>query len=87
MIETLNQIIEDGVQKKILHNFTSPNSEIPNSHIIIDNHQMINFGSCSYLGLEKHNKTVAKYKGVVVIFLQLIFSRLNVENLVVFSGF
>ena len=55
MIETLNQIIEDGAQRKLVHNFTSSNSEIPNSHIIIDNHKMINFGSCSYLGLEKHS--------------------------------
>ena len=55
MIETLNQIMDDGAQRKIFHNFTSSNSEIPNSHIIIDNHQMTNFGSCSYLGLEKHN--------------------------------
>ena len=55
MIETLNQIIEDGASRKLVHNFTSSSSNIPNSHIIIDNHQMINFGSCSYLGLEKHS--------------------------------
>lgn len=58
MIETLNQIIEDGAQRKLVHNFTSSNSEIPNSHIIIDNHKMINFGSCSYLGLEKHSALI-----------------------------
>ena len=54
MIETLNQIIEDGAKRKLVHNFTSSNSKIPDSHIIIDNQKMINFGSCSYLGLEKH---------------------------------
>lgn len=54
MIETLNQIIEEGTRRKLVHNFTSPNSRIPDSHIVIDNHKMVNFGSCSYLGLEKH---------------------------------
>ena len=55
MIETLNQIIEEGTRRKLVHNFTSPNSRIPDSHIVIDNHKMLNFGSCSYLGLEKHS--------------------------------
>ena len=32
------------------------------NHIYIDNHPMINFGSCSYLGLEKHEQLK---KGVV----------------------
>ena len=55
MVETLNQIIEDGVKRKLVHNFTSPEFNIPDSFIVIDNHQMVNFGSCSYLGLEKHD--------------------------------
>ena len=32
MIETLNQIIEDGARRKLVHNFTSSNSEIPNTN-------------------------------------------------------
>ena len=55
VIETLNQIIEEGTRRKLVHNFTSSNSTIPDSHIVIDNHKMLNFGSCSYLGLEKHS--------------------------------
>ncbi|MDC3388312.1 aminotransferase class I/II-fold pyridoxal phosphate-dependent enzyme [Flavobacteriaceae bacterium] len=56
MIETLNQMIEDGLQRKLVHNFTSSELNIPDTHIYIDNHPMINFGSCSYLGLEKHEQ-------------------------------
>ena len=56
MIETLNQMIEDGLQRKLVHNFTSSELNIPDSHIYIDNHPMINFGSCSYLELEKHEQ-------------------------------
>jgi 7-keto-8-aminopelargonate synthetase-like enzyme/predicted N-acyltransferase len=54
MIETLNQIIEDGFRRKLVHNFSSSNEALPNSSIVIDDHEMINFGSCSYLGLEKN---------------------------------
>ena len=50
-----------------------------------DIHRANSYGGLPSL-LDRY-KTVAKYKVVVVIFLQLIFSRLNVENLVVFSGF
>lgn len=53
MIETLNQIIEDGIRKKLVHNFTDNNNEIADNQISIDNATMLNFGSCSYLGLEK----------------------------------
>jgi 7-keto-8-aminopelargonate synthetase-like enzyme len=56
MIGTLNQIIEDGLQRKLVHNFTSSGHQIPNSSVVIDDHEMINFGSCSYLGLERHPK-------------------------------
>ncbi len=54
MIETLNQIIEDGFQKGLVHNFTSPKPNKENSTVIIEENEMVNFGSCSYLGLEKH---------------------------------
>ena len=56
MIDTLNQIIEDGFQRKLVHNFTSADTTIPDSSVVIEEHEMINFGSCSYLGLEKHPK-------------------------------
>jgi 7-keto-8-aminopelargonate synthetase-like enzyme len=54
MIDTLNQIIEDGFRRKLVHNFSTSNPTLPNSSIVIDDHEMINFGSCSYLGLEKN---------------------------------
>ena len=62
MIETLNQIIEDGFQRKLVHNFTATQIEVPNSSVVVETTEMVNFGSCSYLGLEKHEDLK---KGVV----------------------
>ncbi len=62
MIDTLNQIIEDGYQRKLVHNFTTTDVQIPNSSIVVGAYEMVNFGSCSYLGLEKHE---ALQNGVV----------------------
>lgn len=53
MIDTLNLIINDGLKKGLLHNFTE-DSELNGSEITIHNQQLTNFGSCSYLGLEYH---------------------------------
>ncbi|MFK7799377.1 MAG: aminotransferase class I/II-fold pyridoxal phosphate-dependent enzyme, partial [Aureispira sp.] len=55
MIDTLNQIIEYGIERNLLQNFTSTAHNVPNSSVVIEGHEMLNFGSCSYLGLEKHN--------------------------------
>ncbi|MEM6737078.1 MAG: aminotransferase class I/II-fold pyridoxal phosphate-dependent enzyme [Bacteroidota bacterium] len=55
MIDTLNQIVEDGLKRKLVHNYSSIDFEPPNSLIVVDDHEMVNFGSCSYLGLEKHS--------------------------------
>ncbi|MEM6685615.1 MAG: aminotransferase class I/II-fold pyridoxal phosphate-dependent enzyme [Bacteroidota bacterium] len=62
MIDTLNQIIEDGFRRKLVHNFTTPDPALPDSSIVIDDNEMIHFGSCSYLGLEKNE---ALQNGVV----------------------
>ncbi|MEM9920208.1 MAG: bifunctional aminotransferase class I/II-fold pyridoxal phosphate-dependent enzyme/GNAT family N-acetyltransferase [Bacteroidota bacterium] len=53
MIDMLNQIVEDGYRRKLVHNFTCTESPVPNSSIVVEDNEMVNFGSCSYLGLEK----------------------------------
>ena len=53
MLEKLNSLIQVGVNNGILQNFT--NDELINSSQITVNESLfINFGSCSYLGLEFH---------------------------------
>jgi 7-keto-8-aminopelargonate synthetase-like enzyme len=49
--ETVDQIVSDGVQKGILHLYTEDDRLSGNS-ILLKGKPVINFGSCSYLGLE-----------------------------------
>jgi 7-keto-8-aminopelargonate synthetase-like enzyme/predicted N-acyltransferase len=49
--ETVDQIVTYGIEKRILHLYTS---DVPfeGTKIMINGRQVLNFGSCSYLGLE-----------------------------------
>ena len=49
--DTIDQIITHGVNKGILHLY-SENENHPDNSIILKGQRAINFGSCSYLGLE-----------------------------------
>lgn len=52
-IDTLNQIIVDGINRGLAQKSTT-DENISGVQITIDNQQLTNFGSCSYLGLEYH---------------------------------
>ncbi|MEM9824464.1 MAG: aminotransferase class I/II-fold pyridoxal phosphate-dependent enzyme, partial [Bacteroidota bacterium] len=54
MNDVLNQIVEDGHERKLLHNFGYTGTDITHGSIRIDDREMINFGSCSYLNLENN---------------------------------
>ncbi len=49
--ETVDQIVSDGVQKGILHLYTE-DLQLSGNHILLKGKKVVNFGSCSYLGLE-----------------------------------
>ncbi|HEX7905440.1 MAG TPA: aminotransferase class I/II-fold pyridoxal phosphate-dependent enzyme [Chitinophagaceae bacterium] len=51
VIETVDQIISDGVRKGILHLYTDE-TKLNGNQIILKGKKVVNFGSCSYLGLE-----------------------------------
>lgn len=51
LIETIDQIISDGVRKGILHLYTDE-TKLNGNQIILKGKKVVNFGSCSYLGLE-----------------------------------
>lgn len=48
---TVDQIVSYGVEKGILHLYTS-NQSFNGIHILLNGKPVLNFGSCSYLGLE-----------------------------------
>jgi 7-keto-8-aminopelargonate synthetase-like enzyme len=50
-LEIVDQIVTDGVNKGILHLYTEDN-RLSNNIISLKGNSVVNFGSCSYLGLE-----------------------------------
>jgi 7-keto-8-aminopelargonate synthetase-like enzyme len=51
-IETVDQIATYGINKKIFHLYTDSNKKISSNSISLSGRDVVNFGSCSYLGLE-----------------------------------
>lgn len=49
--ETVDQIVTFGIEKGILHLYTS-NDSFKGNNIVLNEKKVLNFGSCSYLGLE-----------------------------------
>jgi 7-keto-8-aminopelargonate synthetase-like enzyme len=49
--DTVDQIVTDGVNKGILHLYNEDTTLLGNS-IVLKGNKVVNFGSCSYLGLE-----------------------------------
>ncbi|WP_215224105.1 bifunctional aminotransferase class I/II-fold pyridoxal phosphate-dependent enzyme/GNAT family N-acetyltransferase [Echinicola shivajiensis] len=61
MLEILNEIVQDGVDRGVLQKSTN-DDKLSSSNITIQNDNLINFGSCSYLGLEFHPQLVEGVK-------------------------
>jgi 7-keto-8-aminopelargonate synthetase-like enzyme len=51
-IDTLQQIAKYGISKKIFHLYTDTKKTIQSNLISLEGKEVVNFGSCSYLGLE-----------------------------------
>ena len=51
MIDLLDKVIQDGVDRGLLQKSTSDDS-LSSSELCIDGQKLVNFGSCSYMGLE-----------------------------------
>ena len=55
-LNALNQIIDDGHRRNLVHNFTQDDEFGTNADVTINGDRLVNFGSCSYLGLENEEK-------------------------------
>ncbi len=62
--ETVDQIVTYGIEKGILHLYTS-NQTFKGTSIVLNGKKVINFGSCSYLGLEFDPRIKAAAKSAI----------------------
>lgn len=64
MLDVLNQIMNDGLKKELTHQFTE-DERLDGSAVNINGDALVNFGSCSYLGLEYHSALAQGVKEAV----------------------
>ncbi|WP_448626771.1 aminotransferase class I/II-fold pyridoxal phosphate-dependent enzyme [Geodermatophilus sp. URMC 64] len=53
VLDAVDEVVSDGVRRGLLHNDVE-DAALDGRHVTIDGRRMVNFGSCSYLGLETH---------------------------------
>ena len=53
LLDAVDEVLSDGVRRGMLHNDVEDGA-LDGRHITIHGRRMVNFGSCSYLGLETH---------------------------------
>src|SRR4051812_8298687 len=63
-IDTIYQIVTDGVNKGILH-LSNDDTKLIGNKLTLKGKEVINFGSCSYLGLEFDPRMIAASKQAI----------------------
>jgi len=58
LLDAVDEVVSDGVRRGLLHNDVE-DMALDGRHVTIDGRRMVNFGSCSYLGLETHPALIA----------------------------
>ncbi len=53
LVNTLNQIMEDGLSRALIHH-TTQDDHLNGRTITLNKEELLNFGSCAYLGIEHH---------------------------------
>ncbi|MFI6132657.1 hypothetical protein [Micromonospora sp. NPDC051141] len=53
LLQTFDEIISDGVRRGMLHRIAE-DDRLDGRTVTLGGHRLVNFGSCSYLGLETH---------------------------------
>jgi len=58
MLGAIDEVLTDGVRRDMLHN-RAEDHQLDGRTLTVRGHRLVNFGSCSYLGLEHHPAMVA----------------------------
>ncbi|WNV75005.1 aminotransferase class I/II-fold pyridoxal phosphate-dependent enzyme [Geodermatophilus sp. DSM 44513] len=64
LLDAVDEVVSDGVRRGMLHNHVE-DAELDGRHVTIDGRRLVNFGSCSYLGLETHPALKAAVRDAV----------------------
>ena len=64
LLNAVDEIVSDGVRRGLLHNVVE-DTTLDGRHVTIDGRRMVNFGSCSYLGLEVDPRMKAAVRDAV----------------------
>ena len=64
LLRAVDEVLSDGVRRGMLHNHVE-NTPLDGRLITIDGRRLVNFGSCSYLGLETHPRLKAAVHAAV----------------------
>ena len=63
-LHAVDEVLSDGVRRGMMHNHVE-DAELDGRHVTIDGQRLVNFGSCSYLGLETHPQLKAAVRDAV----------------------
>src|SRR3954451_9924307 len=58
LLDAVDEVVSDGVRRGLLHNVVE-DQVLDGRCVTIDGRPLVNFGSCSYLGLETHPRMKA----------------------------
>jgi 7-keto-8-aminopelargonate synthetase-like enzyme len=64
LLTAVDEVISDGVRRGLLHNDVE-DELLDGRHITVLGRRLVNFGSCSYLGLETHPRLKAAVRDAV----------------------
>ena len=71
--DVIDHVATTAKKKKVMH-LSSQEEEFNGEFLKINNKELINFGTCGYLGLEKHPRILAKSHGFIGIDIGSHFS-------------
>jgi len=64
LLDAIDEVVSDGIRRGLVHNNVE-DSSLDGRHSTIHGRRLVNFGSCSYLGLGTHPQLKAAVRDAV----------------------